>query len=104
MGQEITEGGLLSPKLAAARACVSVSLIYQWCADGSLPHLRVGAWGRRGKILIAPADLDALLAGFKVSGSTSSIPAASVPAASGSPVGPFSELDPKRLVRAWKTD
>jgi excisionase family DNA binding protein len=57
---------LMTPKQAAERACVSVSLIYQWCQTGGLPHLRVGSSGRRGKILIDDSDLDGYLASFKV--------------------------------------
>ncbi|WP_439628635.1 helix-turn-helix domain-containing protein [Gemmata sp.] len=109
MGQATSDGapaggGLLSPKAAAARVNVSVSLIYRWCTDGSLTHLRVGAKGRRGKILIAPTDLDALLATFRIEGRVGlprephhpSTSRASVPRVSG-----FSELDPGRLARAW---
>ena len=51
---------------AAARAGVSKSLVYAWCADGTLPHLRVGRAGKRGKVLVRAADLDAVLAGFRV--------------------------------------
>jgi hypothetical protein len=53
-------------KQAASHASVSVALIYAWCRDGTLPHMRVGAWGKRGHIRIAVEDLDAVLAGFKV--------------------------------------
>ncbi|OWK42088.1 hypothetical protein FRUB_04166 [Fimbriiglobus ruber] len=53
-------------KEAAARACISESLVYQWIADGTLPHFRVGAKGKRGKILIEVEDLDGVMAGFKV--------------------------------------
>ena len=58
----------LSPREAAGRACVSANLIYAWCADGTLPHVRAGAKGKRGKILIAPDDLDEFLAARKVGG------------------------------------
>ena len=58
---------MLTVKAAAARAAVSESLIYAWCADGTLPHMRVGRKGKRGKILIAGEDLDGVLASFKVS-------------------------------------
>ena len=51
---------------AAARAAVSESLIYAWCADGTLPHTRVGRRGKRGHIRIAAEDLDGVLASFKV--------------------------------------
>jgi len=48
----------LTPKQAADQERVSVSLIYQWCAEGRLPHYRFGRDGRRGRILIDPADLE----------------------------------------------
>ncbi len=52
---------LLTAKEAAVRAGVSASLVYQWCRDELLPHYRFGTQGRRGKILIAPEDLDAFM-------------------------------------------
>ena len=89
----------LTVKQAAAHACVSASLIYGWCADGTLPHTRVGRTGKRGHIRIAIEDIEALLASLKVSGPPVS---ASVPTSLGSRALPFSELDPQRLARAWK--
>lgn len=59
---------MLTPKQAAERACVSESLIYAWCADGTLPHMRVGRKGKRGHIRIAVEDLDGVLASFRVTG------------------------------------
>jgi len=64
----VPRGRFLSPKAAAAYACVSVTLVYQWCEEETLPHHRVGAKGRRGKILIAVDDLAAMLASKKVGG------------------------------------
>ena len=52
----------LTPKQAAERAGVSTSLIYTWCAEQRLAHYRIGAEGKRGRILIDPADLDRLIA------------------------------------------
>lgn len=52
---------MLTVKRAAARAGVSQSLVYAWCRERRLPHLRVGAEGRRGQIRIDPADLEAFL-------------------------------------------
>lgn len=89
---------MLTVKQAAARACVSESLIYAWCADGTLPHLRIGRRGKRGTIRIAIEELDGVLAAFKVSGR----PSVSAPPSSGSPASPFSVLDPNRLAKAWK--
>jgi hypothetical protein len=51
---------------AALHACVSESLIYAWCTEGTLPHTRVGRKGKRGHIRIAVEDLDGVLAAFKV--------------------------------------
>ena len=53
---------------AARHACVCESMIRQWIRDGTLPHYRLGALGKRGKIVIAVEDLDGVLANFKVSG------------------------------------
>ncbi len=52
---------LLTPKEAADRAKVSRSLIYTWCDERRLPHIRAGASGKRGRILIKEEDLVALL-------------------------------------------
>lgn len=56
----------LTAKQAAARACVSLSLIYGLLQKGRLPALRVGVRGK-GKWLIHPEDLDAFLATCKLS-------------------------------------
>lgn len=59
--------GLMTPDQAALHAGVSRSLIYQWCHERLLPHYRLGAQGRRGRILIDPADLDRLIRQCRVS-------------------------------------
>jgi excisionase family DNA binding protein len=64
---------MLSVKAAADRAGVSAALIYQWCYERRLAHYRCGGEGRRGKILISPADLDAFMESCKVT------PASSLP-------------------------
>jgi excisionase family DNA binding protein len=64
-------GMKLTVRQAAERAGVSSALVYQWCHEHRLPHYRVGGRGRRGKILIDPADLDAFLASLKVEASES---------------------------------
>lgn len=51
---------------AASRAAVCKSLVYGWCADGSLPHVRLGRKGSRGVIRISAEDLDQFLDSFKV--------------------------------------
>jgi excisionase family DNA binding protein len=60
---------LLTVGQAAQRACVSPSLIYEWCAAGALPHLRLGKPGKRGCIRISPEDLDGYLTSCRVEGS-----------------------------------
>lgn len=62
---------MLSVKEAASEACVCESIVRGWLADGQLPHFRIGAKKRRGKILIAVEDLQALLLTFKVIGRAS---------------------------------
>lgn len=56
---------MLSVKQAAERVGVSPSLVYVWCQEQRLPHYRVGAVGKRGRIRIAPADLDAFMASLR---------------------------------------
>jgi hypothetical protein len=53
---------------AAERACVSESLVYEWCAAGALPHLRLGKPGKRGCIRIVPEEFDEFLDGCHVDG------------------------------------
>jgi excisionase family DNA binding protein len=56
----------LTVKQAASHAGVSRSMIYQWVEERRLPHTRLGGKGRRGKIFVEQADLDAFLAGCRV--------------------------------------
>ena len=66
----------LSVKQAAERVGVSESMIYQWCHERRLAHLRLGTGGRRGKILIEEADLDAFVNAQRVeAGEASTAPA-----------------------------
>jgi excisionase family DNA binding protein len=51
----------LTIKRAAERAGVSPSLVYGWCEERRLRHYRFGGKGRRGKIMVEEADLDAFL-------------------------------------------
>lgn len=66
----------LNVREAAGRLGVSLSLIYQWCQERRLPHLRLGKAGRRGKILILESELEAFLDGLKVEAGTGNDPAA----------------------------
>jgi excisionase family DNA binding protein len=60
MSQE-THVKLLSVKQASESAGVSESLVYEWCSQRLLPHYRLGAPGRRGKVMIDENDLQAFL-------------------------------------------
>ncbi len=57
---------MLTVKQAAARLRISPSLVYSWCEDHILPHYRIGGKGKRGKILIEEAALDAFLQSRKI--------------------------------------
>lgn len=59
---------MLSVRQVAERLGVSPSIVYGWVASGELSHFRLGAKGRRGKVAIAEADLDAFLASRKREG------------------------------------
>ncbi len=55
-------------KEVSERLRVSDSLVYSWCDEHLLPHYRMGGKGKRGKILIEEAALDAFLQSRKVEG------------------------------------
>jgi excisionase family DNA binding protein len=57
---------MLTPKQLAERTGISPNLVYTWCERGLLPHVRLGAPGKRGKILIAEEDWAAFLAARRV--------------------------------------
>jgi excisionase family DNA binding protein len=59
---------MLTVKQVAERLRISASLVYSWCEDQILPHYRMGGKGKRGKILIEEAVLDAFLQSRKVEG------------------------------------
>lgn len=52
---------LLTPQEAAARLRVSRNLVYRLCQERRLTHVRAGARGRRGRILIDEAALTDLV-------------------------------------------
>jgi excisionase family DNA binding protein len=56
----------MTVKQAAEREGLSPQLIYRWCEERRLPHYRCGGRGRRGRILIDPADLDSFMETLKV--------------------------------------
>ena len=51
----------LTVKEASRLAKVSPSLIYQWIREKRLACFRMGGLGKRGRILIDPADLDVVI-------------------------------------------
>jgi excisionase family DNA binding protein len=57
---------MLTPKAAAQKLGVSVSLIYAWTAQKLLPHYKAGVKGKGGKLLIDEADLMAFWSSLKV--------------------------------------
>ena len=57
--------GYLTVKQAAARACVSPSLVYALLKARRLPAIRVGVRGK-GKWLISVSDLDGFMASCKI--------------------------------------
>jgi excisionase family DNA binding protein len=59
---------MMTVKAAAKRLGVSDSLVYELCACGALPHVRIGRPGSRGCIRISEADIEAYLAAQKVAG------------------------------------
>lgn len=59
---------MLTVKQVAERLRISASLVYSWCEDRILPHYRMGVKGKRGKILIDEAALEAFLQSRKVEG------------------------------------
>lgn len=66
-GFGVTGGGRrLTVREAAAYAGVCAGIIYSLCSSRALPHLRVGAPGKREKVLINPSDLDAYREACKV--------------------------------------
>ena len=92
---------LLTPGQVAAAFPVGRSTVYAACRAGRLTHLRVPATtGAKGKYLIREPDLLAWFESLRV-GPANPTPSHSAPASSVSPAGPFSELDPSRLSRAW---
>jgi excisionase family DNA binding protein len=48
---------MLTPMQVAEQAAVSVSLVYEWCAQDLLRHYRLGGKGKRGCIRIEEKDL-----------------------------------------------
>jgi excisionase family DNA binding protein len=57
---------MLTPRQAAQKVGVSVSLVYAWVEGKLLPHYRAGLKGRGGKILISESDLLAFWESLKV--------------------------------------
>lgn len=52
---------LLTVRQASNKTGISLSLLYTLCSEGRLPHYRIGAGGRRGKVMIDEEDLHVFL-------------------------------------------
>ena len=57
---------MLTVAEAALRLHISQKIVRGWIKEGRLVHYRMGAKGKRGKILIKEEDLDLLLESLKV--------------------------------------
>ena len=57
---------MLTPRQASERLGLSLSLVYGWIESRQLCHYRMGAKGKRGRIMIAEADLLASIERLKV--------------------------------------
>jgi excisionase family DNA binding protein len=90
--------GMMTVADVAARLNVSESAVYDLVATKRLACHRIGR--KRGTIRFTEAHMEAYLASTLQPADAT--PSASAPASSGQPAGPFSELDPARLARAWK--
>lgn len=90
--------GVMSVKQSAEMAGVSPGLVYLWCAERRLPHVRAGGRGRRGRILIEEADLSAFLTSCRVLADVS--PQVKQPLQHSA--GAFQNLDSARLQDAWR--
>ncbi len=64
----------MNVRQAAERMGISDSLVYELCACGSLPHVRIGRPGSRGCIRLTEADILEFLASQKVGGSAAARP------------------------------
>lgn len=61
-------GGAVSVKEFASRAEISLSLAYTLVAEGRVPHRRIGARGRRGKIIVTEEDYRLFMERIKAAG------------------------------------
>jgi excisionase family DNA binding protein len=90
---------MLTVKQAAQRLGVSPSLVYELCASAAIRHLRHGRASSRGTIRISEEALADYLKSCE-RGRPGAAPAA-VTSPTSSRASPFSELDCRRLARAW---
>jgi Helix-turn-helix domain len=89
---------VLTVAQAAGQAGVSPGLVYLWCSERRLAHVRAGGKGRRGRILIGEADLAAFLDSCRVPADQA--PPVKPPAPK--TAGAFRNLDSGRLEEAWR--
>ena len=59
---------MMTVKSAAKRMGISDSLVYELCACGSLPHVRIGRPGSRGCIRLTEDDIQEFLTSQRVGG------------------------------------
>jgi len=88
---------MLTVKQAALVSGLSASLIYLLCAQKKLAHLRCGTKGRRGRVLIAEADLAAFMESCRIGADIGPTVKPHAP-----PSGAFRNLDAGRLQAAWR--
>ena len=62
----------LTPKQASKLYPLSLSLLYQLCDERRIPHFRIGGKGRRGKLLLAPRDIERFIEENRVEARSSS--------------------------------
>jgi excisionase family DNA binding protein len=72
--------GLMTPKDASADMGVSTSLVYELVEKRLIGHHRIGGKGKRGRILISIADLEAYLEKTRVEPETGEPQAKPAPA------------------------
>lgn len=66
-GPEPTEKATyLTVKEAAKKYKISTKMILILCADGRLPHYRIGRKGKRGRIIIIEKEFDEMLKQHRV--------------------------------------
>lgn len=84
----------------AQRLNVSASTVYDLVSQKKISCFRIGGRGR-GAIRFTEEQVEAYLAASLREAEANPPPSSSAPASSDRSAGPFSELDPDRLRKAW---